>query len=313
MIDRLRQNRMSRRQYLLTAAATTVGTAVCRAEQEQAQDWIDAHVHVWTPDVKAYPLGKDYDLSAMQPKSFTPDQLFAHCRPQGVNRIVLIQMSFYQFDNRYMLDSIRKYPQTFRGVAVIDHEQPKVGETMRQLQKQGVSGFRLYANAQATAAWLGSSAMAEMWKQAAETGQAICLLANPDALPSIEKLCRKFPQTRVVVDHFARIGVDGQIRSRDLENLCRLASFPQTYVKTSAFYALGKKKAPYQDLAPMILRLRDAFGAERLMWASDCPYQVEQGHTYAASISLIRDQLDFLSEEEKAWMLRKTAHSVYWA
>ena len=34
--------------------------------------------------------------------------------------------------------------------------------------------------------------------------------------------------------------------------------------------------------------MRDGFGAARLMWASDCPFQVQDGQTYADSISLIR-------------------------
>ena len=175
-----------------------------------------------------------------------------------------------------------------------------------------MTGFRLYANAQAVGSWIDSREMAALWTSAAETGQAVCLLANPDALPGIERLCGLFPRTRVVIDHFARIGMDGTIRTTDLDNLCRLAAFPQVFVKTSAFYALGRKQAPYLDLAPMVRRLRDAFGAERLMWGSDCPYQVANGHTYAASISLIRDRLDFLTAEEKKWMLRKTAQTVYW-
>ena len=85
------------------------------------------------------------------------------------------------------------------------------------------------------------------------------------------------------------------------------------YVKTSAFYALGEKKAPYLDLAPMIRRLRDAFGASRLMWASDCPFQVDPGHNYHDSIALIRDRLDFLTAEDKDWMLRGTAEKVFFA
>src|SRR5690606_13985158 len=110
-------------------------------------------------------------------------------------------------------------------------------------------------------------------------------------------------RTRVVIDHFARIGMDGTIRPADLENLIRLADFPQLFVKTSAFYALGQKRPPYTDLGPMVRRLRDSFGAERLMWASDCPFQVQDEHTYAASLALIRDRLDFLTEEDKEWML----------
>jgi predicted TIM-barrel fold metal-dependent hydrolase len=63
----------------------------------------------------------------------------------------------------------------------------------------------------------------------------------------------------------------------------------------------------------MIQRLRDAFGAERLMWASDCPFQVQNGHTYANSIALIRDRLDFLSAADRAWILRRTAEKVFFA
>src|SRR2546426_4758926 len=56
----------------------------------------------------------------MKPASFTPDELFKHCRPAGVDRIGLIQMSFYGFDNKYMLDMIALYEGELVGTAVID-------------------------------------------------------------------------------------------------------------------------------------------------------------------------------------------------
>jgi predicted TIM-barrel fold metal-dependent hydrolase len=56
----------------------------------------------------------------MKPASFTPEQLFAHCRPTGVSRIVLIQMSYYQFDNSYMLDMMKKFSGVFSGVGIVD-------------------------------------------------------------------------------------------------------------------------------------------------------------------------------------------------
>lgn len=302
---------LTRRRCLQWAAVAAASPSVSWAA-EDLPGYIDAHVHVWTSDTTAYPLGSDYDKADMVPASFTPEELFAECRPAGVKQVVLIQMNFYQYDNRYMLDAIARYPETFRGVAIIDEEKPRLLEAMQDLKGQGVSGYRLYANAKATALWLESASMATMWKNAVETGQAICLLADPDALPSIEKMCRKFPQTKVVIDHFGRIGIDGTIRQADVDQLCKLAAMPNTFIKTSAFYALGKKQPPYVDLGPMIKRLRDSFGAQRLMWASDCPYQVQDNHSYAASVELISDRLDFLTEEDKQWMLRKTAQSVYW-
>ena len=84
-------------------------------------------------------------------------------------------------------------------------------------------------------------------------------------------------------------------------------------MKTSAFYALGKKKPPYTDLAPMIRQLRDAYGSGRLMWASDCPYQVQGEHTYAASVGLVQDKIDFLSAEEKNDLMKNTAEKVFFS
>ena len=84
-------------------------------------------------------------------------------------------------------------------------------------------------------------------------------------------------------------------------------------VKLSAFYALGKKQSPYTDLGPMIQKLVNAFGSQRLMWATDCPYQVQGSHTYADSIALIRDKLPFLRDEDRSWILSKTAEKVFFA
>ena len=61
----------------------------------------------------------------------------------------------------------------------------------------------------------------------------------------------------------------------------------------------------------MIKRLFEAFGPQRLMWASDCPYQIQGANNYKDSISLIRDRIDWLTPEDRQWLLRKTAEKVF--
>jgi predicted TIM-barrel fold metal-dependent hydrolase len=139
----------------------------------------------------------------------------------------------------------------------------------------------------------------------------MCCLIDAVDLPGVAKMCERNPDTVVVIDHLARIGASGTIRDEDVQQLCSLAKYKNTYVKVSAFYALGKKKPPYLDLIPLIRQVYDAFGPQRLMWASDCPYQVAEGHNYHDSIALVRDRIDFLKEDEKQWLLRKTAEKVY--
>lgn len=302
------------RRDFLRATAVAMLIQHSRAAAAGTGDYIDAHVHVWTPDTQRYPRAAAFAAKkAVEPRSFTPEELFAHCRPEGVRRVVLIQMSFYQFDNRYMLDAMAAHPGVFGGVAVVDENAPRVTATMRQLANARVRGFRLYADRARAETWADSPGQKAMWSFAADAGLAMCPLANPDALPAIRGMCERFPKTRVVIDHCARIGARDGIRQSDIDALCGLAAFEHVYVKTSAFYALGAKTPPYTDLGPMIRQLRDAFGARRLMWASDCPFQVVEGRTYADSIALIRDRLPFLSAEDREWMLRKTAEQVFFS
>lgn len=311
-----KNRQLSRRVFGGLALSTAAVLAARTAWSETAgalpakSDWIDAHVHVWTPDVKRYPLDPAFAVADMQPPSFTADELFGHCRPVGVARVVLIQMSFYKFDHRYMLEMMREHPGVFAGVALIDHRADDVVERMRELAKQGMRGFRLHSQGDA-ATWVQSATMAKLWKAAGEAGLRICPLINPSDLPHVAALCTRFPETTVVVDHFARVGITGVIEPQELEALCVLAKHPQVHVKTSAFYALGKKKPPYDDLEPMIRRVCDAFGPERLMWASDCPFQVQGEHTYEASLALLRDRIDWLSAGDKQWLLRDTAEKVF--
>ncbi len=63
----------------------------------------------------------------------------------------------------------------------------------------------------------------------------------------------------------------------------------------------------------MIRRLVEAYTPRRLMWATDCPYQVQAGHTYRDSIELIRSRIDFLSADDRQWLLGKTAQHLFFS
>ena len=274
--------------------------------------FIDAHSHIWTRDLGNYPLSGGATIEDLDPASFTTEELLALLSQHGVSRVVLIQHhKFYGFDNRYMTDATAQHPDHFRVVGMVDELSPSPDLTMRALKEQGVTGFRITSWIRGRK-WLSGPGMESMWRCAADTGQAICCLMDPPYLASLDAMCRRHPDTTVVVDHFAQIGVDGVIRQRDLNRLCRLARHRNTHVKLSAYYALGRKKAPYLDLVPMIRQLLDAFGPHRLMWASDSPYQLQDGHTYASSLALVRDHLDFLSVGDRDLLLRDTAARVYW-
>jgi len=211
-------------------------------------DYIDAHVHVWTDDFGQYPLADGFSPEAIKPPIFYPEDIIGHGKNSGVDRVVLVQMNHYGFDNSYMLDVMREYKGVFSGIAVIDTRAERPDDEMRRLAKEGVRGFRVYQG-DPVEEWMKGAGYERMLACGAEENLAIC--------------------------------------------------------------PLGEKKAPHTDLAELIQRVYEAFGAERLMWASDCPYQVQGEHSYAASVELIEQRLDFISTEDRSRMLRHTAAEFF--
>ena len=274
--------------------------------------YIDSHVHVWTDTFDRYPLDPGTKVEEMGIRRFLPNQILAHAKRSGVDRIVLVQMSYYGTDNRYMLDVIQSAPHTFRGIAVVDPMSPGQVQRMRRLKAQGVRGFRIVIANNASIGWLREGRFNRMFQAGAEEGLVICALINPEALPALARVCQHYPHTPTCVDHLGRIGMLDPIREEQVQALCSLARYPGVRVKVSAFYALGQKRAPHLDLAELIRQVYDSFGPQRLMWGSDCPFQILE-EPYEDSIALIRDYLDFLTIEDKEWLLRRSAEELFFS
>lgn len=306
---------LSRRRWL-AASTAAAGSLLLPSPGKSAEidlkklPYIDAHSHVWSPDVEKWPLANNKTKADLAPTSFTPEELFQLAEPEGVGRVVLIQHTVYHgWDNTYLIDCAKRFPGRFAVVGMVDDLQPHPDTKLRDLLPHGVRGLRITPRNRED--WLETPGMQSLWKAAAETRQAMCCLIDAKYLPSVAAMCQKHPDTPVVIDHFARIGVAGTIREADVANLCALARHKHASVKLSAYYALGKKQPPYDDLVPLIRRVLEAFGVERCMWASDSPYQVQPPNTYAASIALIRDRLSGLSQGDKESLLTKTAAKVF--
>jgi predicted TIM-barrel fold metal-dependent hydrolase len=260
--------------------------------------------------VDRFPLAKGITVDDLAPRSFTDDQLLAVANPLGVERVVLIQHHTYHgYDNSCCIAAAKKRPDTFRVVGMVDESLDEIPQRMKKLLEDRVTAFRITPRIR-PASWLTSAGANSMWHTAARTGQSMCCLIDAEQLDEVDATCKRHPDTAVVIDHFARIGVDGQIRDSDVKKLCGLARHRHTYVKISAFYALGKKRPPHNELRPMVRALFDAFGPERLMWGSDCPYQLNESNNYQSSLTFM-NSIDYLSDGDRLWLMKKTAEKVF--
>jgi predicted TIM-barrel fold metal-dependent hydrolase len=82
------------------------------------------------------------------------------------------------------------------------------------------------------------------------------------------------------------------------------------FVKISHTWTVSKQPYPYRDTYDQVHKLYDAYGPQRLMWGTDWP--LVQGYCgYAKALAIVRDEMKFLNEEDKRWILGKTIERVW--
>ncbi|MCG3195894.1 MAG: hypothetical protein GHCLOJNM_00363 [bacterium] len=314
-------HRISRRECLKTLAVSSAALpasapwpALAGGPPGSSSGYIDGHVHVWSSDTIRYPLAPDQRKEQMRPASFTPEDFFTHAGRCGVTRANLIQMSYYGFDNSYMLDMIAAHPGAFVGTAIVDPFGPDLEGEMTRLAARGCPAFRIQPahSKQPPESWLRPEPMERMFAIAAKHRLILSTLIRWDALPELERVCGKHPDTQVIIDHLCLLATgDTQPPTEEhMNRLAVMAKHPRVFLKVGAFYALGERTPPYLDLLPLIRRMVEAFTPSRCLWESDCPFQVTN-HSYEDSIALIRDHADFLSASDKDRILRGTAESLF--
>ena len=267
---------------------------------------IDPHVHVWKHDPE-YPFAKEAHPPA---RDATPEMLLDLMKANGVAKTVIIQVIHYRYDNSYLAAVLKRYPQYFQGVSRVDPLDPGAPDHLSRLvTEQGFKGVRLSPTGNATGDWIHGPLMPPLWKRCSDLKVPMTVLAPITRMPEVGSLIEQFPDLTVVIDHMADCPVD---QPKELEKLIALRRYPKVFVKVSHTWSLSHQPYPYLDAQEHVKRLHESFGPQRLMWATDWPI-VEQtpNATYANALRIVRDDMKFLNDDDKRWMLSKTIEQVW--
>ncbi len=267
---------------------------------------IDPHVHVWKRDQPGFPFAKETKNPPV--RDAAPETLLELMKKNGVERTVIIQVIHYRYDNSYLASVLKQYPQYFQGVARVDPLSPASPDHLSQLVQQGFKGVRLSPGADASGDWIKGPLMPPLWKRCEELKVAMTVLAPVSRMPDVGQLADKYPGLTIVIDHMADCPVD---QPKELDKLIALKRHPKLFVKVSHAWSLSKQPYPWLDAQEHVKRLHHEFGPQRLMWATDWPI-IENSHArYEQALTLVRDDMKFLNEEDKSWMLSKTIERVW--
>lgn len=290
---------MTRREFSFAslAAAALSGPAVTHRI-------VDAQIHVWINDPR-YPWSADAKTPPAEDR--TPAMALKIMKANGVERTVIAQYIGYKWDNRYCLDSIRKYAPYFRGVCRVDPTDPAAPDQLSNLTEQGFHGVRISPAADASGDWISGEFMPPLWKRAQSLKIPMQVYAPITRMRDLVALIERCPDLTVVIDHMADCPAD---RPHELEKLIALARYPGVFVKISHTWSISRQPYPWLDAQEYVKRLHATFGPQRLMWASDWPVSLAWT-TYDRTLSVVRDEMKFLNAGDKAWILGKTAQQVW--
>lgn len=278
---------------------------------------IDGHVHVFLS--RRLDPQRSVDALAPADRAAPVELLVATMDEHGVDGAVLVPLGP---ERAYVGRCLERYPARFTAVCVADenlHADPARG--LRERTETGFRGVRM--------GWLGDPGRPLRESPvyptlAAMTADGLVLwhYAPPEQLPLLREAVELLPDLVVCLNHLGfcprRMEVDEHGRPRlrtalppsTLPAVLELAAFPRVYVMLSGLYGWSQDDYPYRDLAGVVQALYAAFGADRLVWASDFPWILEHPG-YGALLELPGIHLPELTATERDNVLGETAARIY--
>lgn len=279
-----------------------------------ASSVVDTHLHYWRWPLDAESREK---AEAQARHSSSPDEeelpyaaVAATIRHAGVEHAMQVTRTLSGFDNDYSVEGARQFSGTFRVCGRFDPTGPDLPGRLRLFMSDPtMAAIRLFWYS-ADDSWLNDGAMDAFWHEAETLDVPTCVYA-PHNLGALHDVATRYPALRLIVDHlganlFSPLGH----RFDHWQEVRRLHSFENVYLKVSALPEATGERFPFPAAQERIREVYELFGPDRLMWGSNYPLTTRVC-TYTEAVDLIRVGCEFLTVEDRAKVLGATATKVF--
>ncbi|MFG5776336.1 amidohydrolase family protein [Comamonas sp. J-3] len=222
----------------------------------------DTHAHVVAEDMQKYPMVANRSYT---PHPATEGDYLQMLHATGMERGVLVQISVYGTDNRYMLEVLSRHPQKLRGIAVVDADISE--QELERMHHLGVRGLRINV---LFGGGIGFAAMEKLAQKIAPLGWHMQFLLDAAQLPELMPRLEKLPVIGVV-DHMGHTPVASGLHSPAMQSLLHLMKDKGWWVKLSGAYRIGEEFPGFADVVPWAQQLYAA-APEQCVWGSDWPH-----------------------------------------
>jgi predicted TIM-barrel fold metal-dependent hydrolase len=277
-------------------------------------DIVDTHCHVISEDTARYPRaplgGKQSGWATTRP--VTSDSMLEQLDRAGIDQAVLVQATTaYGYDNSYVLDSRALWPSRFVAVGTVDPLRPDAAENLAEaVGDGGLSGVRLFTSGSTVTTqgeWFAAPHTYPFWAKASELRVTVCLqMRLGAATPRLVELLRRFPEARVLLDHFGYPDIAASPTDAAAD-VVALAEHPGLHLKLT-HRALEPLRDAGKEAAGFLDPVLTAFGADRIAWGSNLP-AAEQ--SLPELVALAQQVLAEVPEPQRRQIFAGTARTLY--
>ena len=222
----------------------------------------------------------------------------------GVDRVVIVPSLVAGDRNDYALEVVAQYPGRFAVMGRIDIAgRAVVGLLPAWKAQPGMLGIRLAGGVPPLRDQLEVGSLEWLW--AGCERYAIPIMMLPGAGPVLERVAgvaERHPALTIILDHLSLRLVGDGTAWETLDSTLALARFPRVFVKVSSVPNFSNEPFPHRDVHPHIRRVYESYGPKRMFWGSDL---TRLNGSYADCLRLFREELDFLSADDREWILGK--------
>jgi len=268
---------------------------------------INAAEHAWVLHDPRFPILKEASScpgNTPPASEYSGEHLLSEMRFHGIDKTVISHVCYYGCNNDYTIHCVKTWPDKFAGIGLLvghrlcSPDDPQNPSRLQELvEESGLVGLRLPPFYDPDVAWVNDPVCYPLWKKAEELGCVFNMWMRPHQIPQVADMADRFPGVNVVIDHLALIDITAP-EEDGLIPLLNLSSLPNVFIRTS-LHNVSREQMPYCDVWPFLQRIYDRFGPRRMLFANFFEYMI------------MKEVIPFFTDEDREWILGKTAMGLY--
>lgn len=235
---------------------------------------VDAHQHYWQPLRGDYGWIPEGDPVLDRP--YSPADLAPHLARHGIAATVLVQAAATVEETEYLLGIADATPTVVAVVGWVDCERPEhLLHLERFARHPKFVGVRPMIQDIPDTDWMLRDEVQWAYQALIDLDLTFDALGIPPHLDSFNRLLRRYPKLRAVVDHCMKPQIRDHAEGPHVfgdwaAGMSRLAE-TGACCKLSGLVTEANEGWLLADLEPYVAHVLNSFGPDRVMWGSDWP------------------------------------------